>query len=291
MAEPDALDSRLRDALGQAAQPGDSTGVADVIRARVAAGDPGTSVASATAPGWGGGAWSWMPWLGMIVVAGLVGGGVGVSGAVGRPDGGTVVDVPAALVDSAPAYACVGGERIGRLGAGTRVLAVQRSEDLLWVGVRDPGSVGSTVWLALGDVALDGGKAALDALPVGGECPVVVVSTPTPEPEPDPVPAPGDSTAPVISQASATSPFYAGNGQTTTVSAVASDNRGVTRIAVRIVRPDGVVESGEMQSAGGTWLFTYSAQGHNLLGLYRFELTAFDAAGNTAAAEVTVQGS
>lgn len=54
MAEPDftALDSRLRDALGQAAQQGDSTGVADAIRARVAAGDPGVSAPGPVAPGW-----------------------------------------------------------------------------------------------------------------------------------------------------------------------------------------------------------------------------------------------
>ena len=49
MADFDALDGRLRDALGQAAQQGDSAGVADAIRARVAAGDPGTSVASSSA--------------------------------------------------------------------------------------------------------------------------------------------------------------------------------------------------------------------------------------------------
>lgn len=55
MAEPDfpGLDSRLRDALGRAAAPGDSAGVADAIRSRLASGDPGTSVAGPVAPGWG----------------------------------------------------------------------------------------------------------------------------------------------------------------------------------------------------------------------------------------------
>lgn len=55
MAEPDftALDSRLRDALGRAAQQGDSAGVADAIRDRVAAGDPGASAPGPVAPGWG----------------------------------------------------------------------------------------------------------------------------------------------------------------------------------------------------------------------------------------------
>ena len=56
MAEPigdnAGLDSRLRDALGQAAQQGDSAGVADAIRSRVAAGDPGASASGPVAPGW-----------------------------------------------------------------------------------------------------------------------------------------------------------------------------------------------------------------------------------------------
>jgi hypothetical protein len=292
MAEFDELDGRLRDALGRAAEAGDSTGVADAIRARVAAGDPGTSVGSSTAPGWGGGVFSWLPWLALLVVGAVLGGAVGVSGLVGRPAGATVVDVPAALAESAPAYACVDGDRIGRLAAGTRVLATQRSEDLLWVGVRDPGSVGSTVWVGLGDVAFDGGMPAVEALPIGGACPVTVVSTPTPTPtpEPEPEPAPGDSTAPVISQASATSPFYSANGQSTTITGVANDNRGVTRVSLQIVRPDGASSTVEMQSTGGSWTYVYSSQPHYQTGLYRFVLTAFDAAGNTSSVEVSVQG-
>ena len=158
----------------------------------------------------------------------------------------------------------------------------------VWVGVRDPGSVGSTVWVGLGDVALDGGMSALDALPVGGACPVTVVSTPTPTPTPEPIPV--DSTAPSISQASASSPFYSANGQSTTITAVASDNWGVTRVSVQIVRPDGVTSSANMERAGGSWTYVYNSQPHYQTGLYRFVLTAFDAAGNAASVEVTVQG-
>lgn len=76
------------------------------------------------------------------------------------------------------AFAGYLGNGIGRLAGGARVFTTQRSEDLLWVGVRDPGSVGSTVWVRLGDVALDDGMTALEALPVGGACPVALVSTP-----------------------------------------------------------------------------------------------------------------
>ena len=42
MAEFDGLDELLSGSLKRAAQPGDSAGVADTIRARVASGDAGT---------------------------------------------------------------------------------------------------------------------------------------------------------------------------------------------------------------------------------------------------------
>lgn len=47
-----SLDELLSSSLKSAAEPANSAGVADAIRARVAAGDTGTSVASSTAPGW-----------------------------------------------------------------------------------------------------------------------------------------------------------------------------------------------------------------------------------------------
>ena len=54
MAEFDALDELLSGSLKRAAQPGDSAGVADTIRARVAAGDVGTPApSSGPAPGFG----------------------------------------------------------------------------------------------------------------------------------------------------------------------------------------------------------------------------------------------
>ena len=287
MAEFDELDSRLRDALGRAAEQGDSTGVADAIRARVAAGDPGTSVSSSTAPGWGGGVFSWLPWLALIVAGAIVGGAVGVSGLVGRPEGATVVDVPAALAESAPAYACVDGERIGRLAAGTRVLATQRSDDSRWVGVRDPGSVGSTVWVGLGDVALDGGMSALDALPVGGACPVAVVSTPTPTPTPEPIPV--DSTDPAISQASASPAqlYMINNQRTSTISAVVTDAGGVASVTATW---SGVASgSASMQRNGSQWSLAYTAPEGTATGTITFTIEARDRAGNRSSTTVNVQ--
>lgn len=295
MAEPIGdnadLDSRLRDAFARAAEQGDSTGVADAIRARVAAGDSGTSVSSSTAPGWGGGVFSWLPWLALLVVGAIVGGAIGVSGLVGRPEGGTVVDVPAALAESAPAYACVDGERIGRLAAGTRVLATQRSDDSLWIGVRDPGSVGSTVWVGLGDVALDGGMPALETLPVGGACPVAVVSTPTPTPtpEPEPVPVPVDSTAPSISQAAATPAqlYMINNQRNSTISAVVTDAGGVASVTATW---SGVASgSAPMQRNGSQWTLAYTAPEGTGTGTITFTIQARDAAGNRSSTTVNVQ--
>ena len=288
MAEFDELDSRLRDALGRAAQPGDPTGVADAIRSRVAAGDPGASVASSTAPGWGGGLFSWMPWLGMIVVAGLVGGAVGVSGAVGRPAGETLVDVPISIAESAPAHACVGGPGVGRIAANTRVLAVQRSDDALWVGVRDPGALGGTLWVALGDVSLDAGASAVEELPIGGACPetVVVVPTqepapvPTEEPAPGPNPGPSDTTAPVIQQAAIT-----GNGCGYEVQAIVVDNVGVAGVRISWTG----LSSGTnqpMSLSGGVWRYGYTAPDPSN-GTVTFTIVARDAAGNESSTVVS----
>ena len=62
------IDELLKGSFDRLAEPADSAGVADLIRARVAAGDAGTSVAAATAPGWKAPTpkWFW-PLLGTVV--------------------------------------------------------------------------------------------------------------------------------------------------------------------------------------------------------------------------------
>lgn len=65
------LDAMLSESLKRAANPGDPTGVADAIRARVAAGDTGTP---ASVSGFGSRRW-WVLWLTLAVVATLVTGG------------------------------------------------------------------------------------------------------------------------------------------------------------------------------------------------------------------------
>jgi len=70
VADVERFEAELRDAFQRAATPGDSTGVADAIRKRAAAGDGGVSVTGAAAPGWGGAVlWRWLPWLGLVIAA------------------------------------------------------------------------------------------------------------------------------------------------------------------------------------------------------------------------------
>jgi len=307
MAEFDALDSRLRDALGQAAQPGDPTGVADVIRSRVAAGDPGTSVASSTAPGWGGsGALGWLPWIGVVVAVGITGGAVGASGLLGGPIEAQqhVVGISIAS-ETVPASGCAGGPVVETIPAGTPVLAVARDESGQWLGVRDPASPETVVWVAAGAFTLDDGQSPVSDLPIGGGCPVVVTPTPTPtptptsEPAPEPAPPPQpqpvpqpqpDTTAPTVQAASSTPVVYWMNGDpSVTISATATDDRGV--VSATVSWSGQASGSQNMTFAGGVWSYTYDPPGSQTLPTsdLTFVVTARDAAGNTGTSTVIVK--
>lgn len=81
------LDDVLRQSFARVAEPGDPAGVAEALRARMAAGDTGTPAAtSGFAAGRG---WFW-PFLALAVVLGVLGGALGASGAF-------TPDVPAAV--------------------------------------------------------------------------------------------------------------------------------------------------------------------------------------------------
>lgn len=288
MAEFDGLDSRLRDAFAKAAEQGDSTGVADAIRSRIAAGDSGTSVAGGTAPGWGGGAFSWLPWLGLIVLAGIGGTALGASGVVANEPREILAGYTAVLDDSAPAASCPGGPVIGELFAGDRVLAVARSDDSAYLGVRDPNDFARTLWFDRAVVVVDAGQADVDTLPVEA-CPVatveVVEPTPGPIPVPGPAPAPGpsDTTAPTITQvgASETSIWDCAPDNQVTLSVVAADNVGVTRVEVAWSGAPGN-GSAQMVKNGGQWQYTYTSP-YPAFGNVTFTFKAFDAAGNASA--------
>jgi hypothetical protein len=305
MAEFTELDGMLRDALQRAAQPGDSTGVADAIRSRVAAGDPGTSVAASTAPGWGGGVSGWLPWLGLIVLAGIGGTALGASGVIAGEPREILAGYTAVLDDSAPAASCPGGPVIDELFAGDRVLAIARSEDSGYLGVRDPNDFARTLWFDRAVVVVDAGQADVDGLPIEA-CPVATVEVieptpvpteepepqPEPEPEPEPVPGPSDTTPPSILQEGANpTKIYGDEGNcgattplTSTVAAyVVSDNVAVTGVRATWTAAGG--GSAELTRNASVWSFVYDPPS-NFNGGVNITLVARDAAGNLSAPKV-----
>jgi hypothetical protein len=289
MAEFDGLDGVLRDALQRAAQPGDSTGVADAIRSRVAAGDPGTSVTGSTAPGWGGGGpLSWVPWLALVVVAGIGGTALGASGVIPGESREIVAGYTAVLDDSAPAAVCPGGPVIGALSAGDRVLAVARSDDSGYLGVRDPNDFARTLWFDRSVVVVDAGQADVDSLPVEA-CPVATVTeiVPTPVPTEDPVPGPipvpqpgpSDTVPPNLGQQFASPKTTLYQGESTTIYASSSDNVATTQVLISW--SGAATGSGSMvDGPGNQWTFPYTKPIGAPIGKVTFTLIARDAAGN-----------
>jgi hypothetical protein len=279
MAEPDAaLESRLRDALGQAAEQGDSTGVADAIRSRIAAGDSGASVASSTAPGWGGGGvLGWLPWLGLVVVAAVGGTVLGASGLVGAPTQQIVAGYTAVLDDTTPVAACPAGAVIGHVHAGDRVLAVARSDDSGWLGVRDPDEFARTLWVERGVVVLDAGQEDVGSLPVAA-CPEVSVAVgEAPPPTEEPAP-PSDTTAPKINTAIGTpNPLF--NVDPLLLQVTAGDGVGV--VGVTVSWSGEFTGSANMSLVGSEWRYTFTPPDDNG-GDIHFTFRARDAAGNVS---------
>ena len=181
MAEFDELDELLSGSLKRAAQPGDSAGVADTIRARVASGDVGTPAPSqrfgsrirrrarrAGSPG-----------SALIVVLGLVGGMLGVSPARSgirccrSPSANQRILIVAA--DRRRAGACPGGPVIAELPRGSQVLALARSADGAAVQVRNPADTRSDGLDRRRHAQVRLGQPAFATLPVGDACPAVTV--------------------------------------------------------------------------------------------------------------------
>lgn len=293
MAEFEGLDATLRDTLARTARPADPTGVADALRARVAAGDPGIPVTTTTAPGWGGGVWSWLPWVGLVALGAAGGLGVGATGVLGAESRTeTVVERTAVLDGTAPAASCPAGPVVDTLAAGTRVLVIERSADTGHVGIRDPHDFASVLWLPAGDLIVDAGQPALAELPVGSACPEVILTAPVPVapapedpdepapgPDPNPPPVPGDTQAPALQQWGATpNPVY--NLDPVTVTTLAADDVGV--VGVDIAWSGEFAGSGSMTLVGSQWRFVFTPPDDDG-GLITFTLRARDAAGNLSA--------
>ncbi|MEO8527938.1 MAG: hypothetical protein ABI435_02565 [Pseudolysinimonas sp.] len=291
MAEFDGLDSLVRDALGHAAAQGDSTGVADAIRSRVASGDAGASVAGSTAPGWGVSPRGWLPWVGLIVVGAVVGSVIGITGIAGAPTTNlSVYTTNASVPAAATTYFCPGGPAIGALHGGDRVVAVQRSDDTGFLGVRDPLDTSSVIWVDASVVVVDAGQPAVSTLPIGA-CPQVAIAYPQPAPvvteappvvtqAPPPPPA-KDTTPPTIGQATVAVPCA-----DAVVTVSASDNVGVSSVSLTWTVGSNSGGGAMTKSGPTTWTYDYDSYA-NGTGNVKFDMTAYDAAGNSASTSVS----
>jgi hypothetical protein len=311
------LDVLLRESLGRLAEPGDPTGVAEVIRARVEAaassGDGGSG-----AGGSGGGAfWSGPAPFAILIGLSLAGGAaLGLGGAFGRPDAPPPPPVgPAAGIvhGEVQALGCPGGLPVETLPRGTRVLAMERSNDGGYVSVRDPYALAQTVWLPTGVLVPDAGAGAYSDLPVSGCAVASPIPSPTPspsaspspapapvpapapapkptnKPKPPPPPPPPDTQAPTISVGSVSpTPLYGSawscGAHTATVTVTASDNVGVSAVSGSADFPAVAVT---LQShSGNSWVFAVSTpSGQPSAGpsvTVHLSFTAKDAAGNAA---------
>jgi hypothetical protein len=281
MAEFDALDELLSGSLKRAAQPGDSTGVADAIRARVAAGDAGTPAPSGSAPGFGGGL-GWLPWVGAIVVLGLVGGALGVAGAFGHPTDvvlQSALSVPASGVSAA---SCPGANGTVPLAGGEHVYAVLRTADSGFIGLRDPSDVSTTVWVPSSALV----KADFSSLPIGGcgtpsivPVPVVVAPPVVTPGKPTKPGAPKDTTAPTVGTPTADNTANLNCHARVTVTA--SDNIGVSSVSISWTGTNH--GSGNMSATGGHWEYQFQGDMSNTFsGSTTFTVVAHDAAGNAS---------
>ena len=235
----------------------------------------------------------WLPWVGLIVAAGVVGGALGPLGLLGH-DTTEVLAGPTstALLDrEATATECIGGAIAAVFPAGERVLAVERSDDSAFLGVRDPYFFGSIVWVGADQVTLDGDPVVQD-LPVGGLCPevsTVLAGPPHAEVEeqaPAPLQPNSDPLAPIISGVTSdkapSHTFY--NDELINVLVTATDNVGVTGVTYTVAGPAGAVaHSGSCSATGpsGQWECPFSVPTEPF-GDYTFTLRARDAVGNSS---------
>ncbi|MEO6116955.1 MAG: hypothetical protein ABIP33_11270, partial [Pseudolysinimonas sp.] len=272
----------LSGSLKRAAQPGDSAGVADTIRARVAAGDTGTPAPNGSAPGFGSGLGSWLPWVGAIVVLGLVGGVLGVTGVFGHPTASVTVAHPGSIVvQTVGATSCPGGPVVTDIPRGSHVLALARSADNAAVQVRNPANTPQLVWIGVGTLKPNSGQPAVSTLPVGNGCPVLTVIQPAPvvvTPTPTPTPKPKDTTPPSVGAITVNNT----DNCKPVVTAQITDNVGVVSATLTGTSgaPWNFNQTVVMTHSGGSaWTATLNMPS-GFLGIVNLSVTGRDAAGN-----------
>jgi hypothetical protein len=286
------IDTVLSESLKRVVEPGDPTGVAELIRSRVAAGDTGTPSDGGSGFASGSG-WTWLPWAGAGVVVAIAGAVVGASGVFGSLQLAEPASAPGLSVSRVTSgLDCPGGSAVVAFRPGDRVLAVARSDDSAYLAVRSPFDRADTVWLPVSAIDVDEGEPAISSLEVGG-CPEPVVtvlqpSTPPsappaettkPKPPSNPNPPASVDHAPVV-QSVSVSDDHIYSGESTTISAVATDDHGVDTV---LISWSGADSSGQqaMTKVGGHWEFVYHENGH--FGTVTFTVRAVDSANKTSA--------
>lgn len=297
MTEIKDIDALLRGSFSRLAEPGDPAGVVESIRTRMDAGDTGTPADSS---GFGGGG-SWLAWGALVVVAGLVGGSIGLSGLIGGPAPSELQLTVLSIDATTDAYDCPGGVAVSTFSANERALVVARTDDSEWLGVRDSYDYARTVWLPASVVSVDEGQGDIDAVVVQGcVVPNVVVNTPAPAPAPTedappvtpgkPTTPVGDTTAPGLKQPSVSAPrsnngVCVGFAEHATISVVATDNVGIA--GVDISWSGAKSGSGQMSGSGSSWSFNYLPANEPGYGIVNFTLVARDASGNVSSPQTT----
>ena len=307
------LDDMLRGSFGRIAEPGDPAGVAAAIQSRVDAGDTGTP---ATSSGFGSSAGWVIPWVfggALLAIGGLA---LGMSGLLPSPYGPAQTAGTSVLLSTADVLDCPGGAPVGTLAAGNRVLAIARSDDGAYLGIRSPYDTSTTVWLSSALLIVDDGETSVGDLPVDS-CPVAQTTEveptagpteepsdepteepakePTPGPTPPPAPA-ADTTKPTLGTPTATpnsdvcaddsySAYYA---VSSVIAVTAADNIAVA--GVNISWFGAATGSGVMSGGPTSWSYTYNPAQSTPTGTVTFVLQAFDAAGNLSGAKQTSVG-
>ncbi len=248
-----------------------------------------------------GGSVAWLPWVGLVVVGGIAGGALGASGVL-VPAPAEVVLAVGSLNDSVTAAGCPGGPAVAELQRGTRVLAVARSEDSLYLAIRQPGNLNRTVWVHGSSVEVDAAQPEFDTLPIDGCAePTLAAAEPAPGvvPAPGGEPAPGggtpvepapDGTPPSLSVGSfAPQPLAGGPGCSAgaMVAVTATDNVAVAAVSGTSNAAGGSVSL--VSSSGSTFNFSFFAPYAGATPtIVTVTFTATDTSGNSASAPRTL---
>jgi hypothetical protein len=296
------IDAVLHESLNRLAVPADPGGVAEAIQARVDSGDPGSPGPSGGSGG-GPGPFGWLPLVGFAVLAIAGGLALGLSGALGHPVSPAAASaISSVTVDRATLSSCPGGPSVAFARPGERVLAIARSADGSYLGIRNPDNTVDTVWIATHEVAVDSGAKPIDSLPVDScalptakavAAPRVGKPRHTTAPTSPTKPATPDKTAPTLGTPSAnrgtsSDPVCINepddpSREKATITVTASDNRGVTSVAISWLGPGSASGSGTMTRSGSTWHYVYDPVSMTNFGTAKFSLQARDAAGNKSA--------